>query len=362
MSASTAPEAILSEKVEEIWRAPLEPLGCPACQRVFLAPQGYRGRPCPRCARATLEPQPAWLRPEPPEQAVPFSVDRGRLGQALERFTAGVWLAPEDFTPQSLLQRAVPLFWPMWLVDSEVEGDWETQAGYPYQVKSSQEYYAGGGWQSRDVVEDRLRWEPRVGQVRRRYENISVPALSDHAALTAKTGANEIRQAQAYHPQYLGGAAVCVPDLGQEAVWPLAEKSLRARVERDCQQAVDAQQLRYFVLRPTYSNLCWTQMLLPVYASYYTGDDGQPVWVYINGQSGHVGGPRLASQRRGWRAAAWIFAIGLLALLLGLLSTALTPVFPPAAAIGGLFVVIGLLAVILSAIPAIYPWQHNRRS
>jgi hypothetical protein len=359
MDAASLPNPELMQQVETVWHAQVQPLGCPLCKQVFLGAAAYEKHACPQCAQANLALQPAWLRPEPPELVVPFEVDSPRLARALEEFTQGVWLAQVDFNPRDLMARAVPIFWPVWLLDSDVDGNWETEAGYPYQVKSSREDYAAGSWQSREVIEDRLRWEPRVGQIHRHYDNVSAPALSDYAALTQAAGAYRFDQARSYDPACLGGAAVRVPDLAPEETWPRAEKSLRDLAARDCLKASGAAQLRNFVLHPAYANLHWTQMLLPLYVTHYSDDEGHPIWVRVNGQSGVVNGTRQPSPRRAWRATAIAFVCALVVLLLGLLGVALAALFPPAAILGVLFVVLGLLGVIASLTPIIWVWRSK---
>ena len=148
MAGAGYPTPQVIEAVQAVWGAPLQPCGCPACKQVFLAGSARLGQVCPACGAARLEAQPVLGRGEPPEKIIPFAQGREALAEPLRRFAGGVWLRPDDLDARRLLERAVPLYWPVWLVDCDLEGDWEGEAGYPYQVKSSQEYYAGSSWQS----------------------------------------------------------------------------------------------------------------------------------------------------------------------------------------------------------------------
>jgi len=361
MNAPAFPSTQVIESSTTLWGAALQPAGCPQCRQAHLVEAPRLGQPCPNCARGQLASQPASLRPEPPELLAPFQKSRQDAHQALATFAGEVWIRPDDMDADKMLQRAVPVYWPMWLVDSDMAGSWQAEAGFDYQVKSSQESYTGSGWSTRDVVETRIRWEPRLGQVNRHYDNVAVPATTDHKQLAGQVGAFQLARAGAYDPGQVTGAALRVPDLPPESAWPLAQTNLDKAAGDECRQAAGAQHFRNFSLRASYENLHWTQLLLPLYATYYTDDNGQRHPVYINGQTGAIGGLRLASQRKGWRWAGIILAVAAAVFVLALLISSLGLVFPPAAIVG---VIVGIVAVAMACaaiVPAAWPWQWNRR-
>ncbi|RPI86893.1 MAG: hypothetical protein EHM41_06900 [Chloroflexi bacterium] len=346
--------------IESLWGIGYQPFGCRICGQAFLTPPSFTGRTCPNCGKGTLEPQPALLRPEPPEMILPFLKPGSALLPIYQAFTRGVWLHTHDFTPESLTGRAIPVFWPMWLVDTSAEGEWQAEVGYNYEVKSSKESYTGTGWQTHEVVETRVNWQPRMGIVNRRYENISVPALSGHKQLSNQSGEYQITRAIPYNPEKLGSAALQVPDQNPENAWPIAKIAIDRAAGEECSQAAGGQHVRNFRIQAGYHSTHWTQLLLPLYVSYYHDDEGQPHLVYINGQTGKISGVRLASQRKGWQTAGIIAAAALLFFLLGLLGIAATALFPPAGAVGGLLVILAILTGIAAIVPAIWPWQWNR--
>ncbi len=359
------PAGVIPQAVS-LWGAPHQAYGCPACGQAFLAEpsRADAGLTCPHCGRARLEAQPVRLRPEPPELLAPHQVSRAALQAALARFCQGVWLHSPDFTPETLLARATAVYWPMWLVDAHIEGEWQAEMGFDYQVKSSQEHYAGGGWRSQEVIETRARWEPRAGSISRAYANVAAPALSDQAALERRTGGFNLRAAAAYDPARLAGACVRVPDLDPQAAWGLVEGQLRQAAASDCQRAAAAQHVRSYNASLRYENLNYTQLLLPGFTTWYTDDDGRVQLVTINGQSGQVSGARVASQRAGWRTAGIGAAVAVGLLLLALVCFALAAVVPPLAALGTLLVIamFGALgfAVVAAAWPAV--WNGKERA
>jgi len=360
MPTPEMPAVEIVETAEKSWGLPLQAAGCPKCGQAYLVEAARLGQACPGCAAGRLEPQPVRLRPEPPELLVPFQHSPAGLRPILDRFVKPVWLRPDDFNPRSLLQRLTPVYWTMWLVDGDLSGDWKTEMGYDYQVKSSQESYAQGGWKTRELVETRIRWEPRLGQLNRHYDNIAAPALEDAASLTTRIGATSRQNAAAYNPAALVQAAIRIPDLHPENAWPQAQTALHQAAADECCQAAQAQHVRSFAIHAAYANLHWTQLLQPMYATYYLDDQGQPQVLLVNGQTGAIGGPRRASQRKGclWSGiglglSAFLLFIYVLLVLLGKSMPALGSL-----AVMILFLALGVAG--LSVILAAWPWNWNR--
>jgi len=356
MSTPAFPTTQSAASVEQLWGLPLQVAGCRQCGQVFLVEASRMGQICPFCACGTLESQPAGLWNQPPELVVPFAKTQADVRAVLENFVKGVWLAPDDFNAEMLLRRAVAVFWPMWLVDGDLAGIWQAEAGFDYQVKSSQESYNSAGWRSREVIETRQRWEPRTGQILRHYDNICVPAASDHTRLVGLVGDYRLDKATPYDKAWVTRSTMRLPDLPPQSAWHTARLGLDHAAEQECLKAAAAQHIRNYLVNADYNSLNWTQMLLPLVVSYYTDDDGKTHPVYINGQSGVIGGVRLASQRKGWRWAGILAAIAVVSVLLGLL-TSLIGLIP----IGGFLIFVAILLGMAAVVPVVWPWQWNRR-
>jgi hypothetical protein len=361
MPTPDLPTTSVVNSLEEIWGIAYQPAGCPQCKQVHLVEASRVGGICPHCVRGKLEPQPALLRLEPPEHLIPFRKSREELYSILKNYTAGVWIRPDDFNPGTLLDRLAPVFWPEWLVDSLVVGYWSAEMGYNYQVKSSEEIYRAGEWQTREMVETRIRWEARAGQIARPYDNIRVPGIEEHQRLMEIVSDFHMDQMVPYQSDQIGQASLRVPDLPPQSAWPLAQANLDRAAGEDCARAAGAQHLRNFNLRAEYESIKWTQLLLPVYVTYYADDQGQAHPIYINGQTGVAGGKRLASQRKGWIWAGVSMAIAMVLFLLGLISLASAPVFAPGGVVGGLLVLLGLGMGVFAVVAAVWPWHWNRR-
>jgi hypothetical protein len=355
-------EQIETTDVAAVWGVPLLVVHCERCGEAHLVPEDAVPTRCPACLRGRVALQPAYLRDEPPEQVLPYAVRSAGLRRALERWSEGIWFRPADLQADVLSRRARRTLLPLWLVDGRVEGAWRADVGFDYQVVSSQDRYReGAGWRSQQVEETRVRWEPRVGRVERRYENVAVPALDDHRRLMARLGDFEMEEREAYSPEAVEATVVRIPSLEPEAAWPQAEPAFVRTAEVDCRRAAGADHVRDFRLEATYSDLNWTQLLLPAYVSWY--EEGDQVWpVLVNGQTGRVSGVRRASARKARTAALILGGVGVLLFLLGGLLALLGGVFPPLVAVGMVVLMIGVALGLAAPAPPIIVWRINRRS
>lgn len=359
--ADDTQKATLIDETKSLWNTERQPAGCPHCQRAFLVPPDQIGVLCPLCRQTNLEKQPVRMRPAEPERILPFQVGKDKLRTIYESFISGVWIKPEDFSTQHLLERAIPIFWPLWLVDCDISGHWQMEAGFDYQVQSTKESFSGGEWHSRKKIEDRVRWEPRLGELNTHADNVNVPALEEHRNREQLTGPYHLEHAKAFVPDQLGNALLEVPDLPPEDAWPLARPQVDKTAARICAKAAGAQHQRNFAIKGDYQNLNWTQFLLPLYATYYRDDEGQPQVVIVNGETGKINGPRLASPKRGLRIAGIIAGAAGLLFVLALVSLLLTMVFPPAGIIAALLGILGFGTGLAAIVPAVWPGQWNRK-
>ena len=348
--------------VAAVWGMELTAVHCAHCGEAHLVPRDAVPPRCPFCLQGPVAPQPAYLREEPPEQLLPYTVSEQRLAGILAQWMQGVRFRPDELKAELLMQRAQRCFVPLWLVDGQVEGAWRADVGFDYQAVSYQDRYRDGqGWSSQEVKEGRVRWEPRVGRLSRSYYNLATPALDDHRVLMARLGNFDLDQRTGYSTEAVTGGTVRIPTLEPEAAWPGAEAAFVRAAGAECQQAAGADHIRDFALEAAYNDLNWTLLLLPTYVTWY--QEEKQVWpVLINGQSGHVSGVRRASARKANTTSLILGSVAVLLFLLGGLLVLLGTALPPVAVVGGVILVIGLLLAVVAPIPAIGVWVFNRRS
>ncbi len=347
--------------IEHSWGTPLNVFYCPHCQSAHLAPGEVTLTTCPACMQAAVSSQPESLRREPPELLIPFTIDNQQALDALARWSKGMWFRPQELRADLLLSRVRTYYLPLWLVDTDVEATWQAEMGFDYQAASYRERYQGGSWKSEQTTETRIRWEPRVGRLKRHYDNLAVPALQEHDTWMTGLGGYDYRSRRPYAAQAIERSVVRIPDHAPDAAWPDAEYVIDRSASAECKNAGEADHIRSWAMQPRYDHLQWTQMLVPAYVTNYTEEGiAYPVW--INGQNGTVYGIKHHSQHKAvvtslvlGACAAFLFLIGIILALIG--AALVVPLV-----LGILFVAMGVLLGLLAPVPAIWVWFRNRRT
>ncbi|WP_420629349.1 hypothetical protein [Candidatus Leptofilum sp.] len=338
--------------------------GCVSCNGVFVLPPDKVSQRCPLCGQATLaQMDPTDDRPiytQPPEMVVPYRANEDVLRQSVSQFAKSIWLAPSDLQERNLLGRLQPVYLPMWLVDAHVQGGWQAEMGFNYEIVSHREQYKNNDWQTERVKENRVRWEPRLGRLNRAYHNQATPALEQQDEVEAKIGRFQTKDQKPFHPGDLKGAIVHLPNRPPDDAWNDAVLVLQTAVSQDCRQASEADHTRGFKWSPSFANQHWTQLLLPLYTSYYLDDDNRAQMVLLHGQSGKLHAIKRASMKRARRVAGIILGVAAVFLLmtlvlLGLGFTVAEDALAWAGLVGVLTVGVGGTAVL----PLLYAWYIN---
>ena len=354
------------EGLEQAWGMAVEAAVCPHCDWSYLLPQGSPAQRCPHCFEADLEPLAeesgegmAYTRP--PELLLPFSLPAGRLGEEIARFAQGIPFAPADLNPGALQGRLRRVFLPTWMVDAGVSASWQAEAGFNYEVVSHQDHYdeGRGGWASRQTKEGRIRWEPRLGTLKRSYTNILAPALEEQAHMRRALGDYDLGPARAYAAAEAGDALVRLPDRAPQDVWTAAAPGVQAAASEECRRAAGADHMRGFAWQPEFHDQNWTLLLSPAYTSYYLDDEGKPQPVLVNGQTGQLSGKRLASMKRAQRASLYILIAAVVIFLLSLAATAAGALLPPLLPVGAVGLALALFVGLGAVIPVGMTWGFN---
>lgn len=357
------------------WGADLELAACERCHATFLIPCNGPTPRCPLCSQAGLQTQPMiydGIHSRPAEAAypylaelvLPFDLADQKLEESIHDFAASIPFAPPELNSAALRSRLKTMYLPMWLVDSDVYAHWQAEAGFDYQVISHQEFYELNHWSSREVKEPRVRWENRVGRLNRTYQNVATPALDEAARLEKRLGRFAIDRALSYTPDRIHHALVRMPDHPPKAAWSETVAAFQKTAADECLRACAANHLRQFRWKVRFNRLNWTLMLLPVYATSYTDEEGKPQPILIHGQTGAVSGPRRASLRRAGRMGALVLILGLLLFLAGMLAEAAsagTGANPAGAALSTYLIVLGLAGILASCLPLVVAWDFNRQ-
>ena len=339
---------------------------CEACDWSFLVPADETMPVCPHCQQAVLtavDHAAAGAQAET-ELAAPFSVADVDLGRGLQRFASGFLFRPPDLTAGNLRSRLQRVYLPRWLVDCDVQAEWRADAGFNYQVVSHEDEFSdtSKAWQSREVRETRVRWEPRVGRLTRRYENVVAPAMEEDDALRKRLGDFDLTFTTPVNGRLPDAALIRTANRTPDDAWADAVPAIRQRAVAECRNACQANHLREFDWSPQFADQHWTQLLLPVYASHYRDERNIAHAVLIHGQTGKAYGRRQASLRPARNLSLALGALAVLALVASLLMVLLSSLDGAELLRGlGLMGVLAAMSLgILAVFPVAYVWIFNR--
>jgi len=356
MPASAIPEEKLTAEV--IWMSGSAVASCPQCKRLFLLPNQTETQLCPLCHRAELTSHAGYVRKEAPEAIIPLRLKSADLQKILSDFLAKTPYPEADLNVEKLMSRARVVYWPLWLVDGDLKGEWTATLGFDYQVKTAKESFGNQGWRTTDRLRTQTNFEPRLGYLDRHYDNLTVAALRNQQKRFEQIGTYEMSESVAYQSDVLASNSLQLPEIEPQELLDVAKSRLTRLAEKDIIQAASAQHHQNVQYNGDYLNLNWTQMLMPLVSTSYQDEKGNLQTLVINGQSGKVYGRRLASMEK---AKKWTLGLMLIPLffLLGMVILSLTGAwdFTSLACPGfSLLILIGL-----ALIPLIRANNWNRR-
>lgn len=348
------------------WDASLHPATCKQCGASWLVPANAGAPRCPSCLTARLKPIPALERDAAPELILPFSVAESTLDANLERWLRDIPFKSPSLHLKNLRARLTRVFIPMYLADASAWGTWHAQMGFDYLVASSQERYSGGQWVSQRVNETRIRWEPRAGELARKYENVPAPALEHHARVMSALGDGSIipfdtTRAAPFSNDALQNALVRAPEITLDAAKKFAERELERRAASDCQTASNAQRHEQFALRAAFGEPHWALLLLPMYVTSYSDDENNWRAVRVNGQTGFVSGEKRASMKIARRWSLLLGGIAVLAFSFAVLIALTSLQVSQLSVIAGILLFVTLGLCLAAPVPLIVAWQYNRQ-
>ncbi|HFC12507.1 MAG TPA: hypothetical protein ENJ56_06645 [Anaerolineae bacterium] len=343
------------------WHQHLHIVGCQSCGQLYLAPAQLVATNCPLCPNETLqEVESPTIYTEQlvePELVVPYAVSAETVNKSIRDFANSYYFTPQDLTTHNLQARMQRILLPMYLVDSDVETEWQAEIGFDYQVVSHVEQYQHGGWQSSEKKETRVRWEQRTGTLQRHYDNVRAPALEQHAEIVTVLGKFQTWQTEPFVPDHAADSLIQLPDREQADAWSDAEPLLLQRVEKECMQASKGQHIRQFKWQPTITNKHWTTLLLPTFTTYYLDDQGERIPIIIHGRNGNVTGEKIGSSQLAKRTS---LALGIAALICFVIY--LVGYFTTTAGIAPLFLLFALILGLSTLYPFYYVNKLNNKS
>ncbi|GAA0583914.1 hypothetical protein GCM10010172_81090 [Paractinoplanes ferrugineus] len=223
-----------------------------------------------------------------PEAVLPFGVDRPALREALKKWVASRWFAPNGLKKVTEAESSHSTYLPHWTYDASTVSRYSGQRGEHYWVTET--YTDNGETKTRQV--QRTRWYPAGGTVARDFDDVLITGTT---RVTAKYLDQlepwPLPAAEPYRPEYLAGHETLRYDVEPETGLGAAKARMAPVIEGDCRADIGGDEQRVDEVRTQYDNLTFKLMLLPVWIACYL-HAGRTYNIMVNGRTGEVAGER----------------------------------------------------------------------
>lgn len=275
----------LSEKALEV--------ECQTCGSIVeFEPPEVAGM-CPFCA-AKIVAQPKSADPLiAPDGVLPFGIAKEQATAQVRQWLSSLWFAPGD-----LLQLARPdgmqgMYLPFWTFDAETETWYRGERGDYYYETEYMVVRDAQGRESRQPRQVRkTRWRPAAGTVRNSFDDVLVAASKsvDRRKLDALEPW-DLPRVRPYEPAYLAGFKAQRYQVDLPDAFPLAKAHMEAVIRATVLHDIGGDEQRIYELAPTYRDVTFKHLLLPVWLGAYRYQ-GKVFQVVVNARTGEVQGER----------------------------------------------------------------------
>ncbi|MFI5954048.1 hypothetical protein [Cryptosporangium sp. NPDC051539] len=228
-----------------------------------------------------------------PEAVLPFTVDRAGVRDALQKWVASRWFAPNQLKKVTTAETVRSTYLPHWTYDASTQSSYTGERGEYYYVTETYTVRDDNGQERTETRQVRhTRWWPASGSVWRDFDDILVRGTGK--VPPERLDALEpwpLTESKPYDPNFLAGHQTLRYDVEPEEGMGVARNRMASVIESDCRQDIGGDEQRVHSVNTSYSRVMFKLMLLPVWicAYLYAGTTYQ---VLINGRTAEVAGDR----------------------------------------------------------------------
>jgi len=284
------------------WQAARTSVRCQSCQAISVFDSEEVGRRCDFCGSAALVPYEEVKDPFRPESLLPLKISASQARDLVRDWCRRRWFAPNAFAGKALTDTVKGLYLPYWTFDAKADADWTAEAGRYKDV-------VVGGKRERQVE-----WTPASGSVSHAFDDDLVCASRGaDPALLRGIEPFPTNALIPYDPGYLAGWTVERYQIDLVAAAGRSRRQMDEQLRVMCARQVPGGTQRNLVVRATYRDQTFKQILAPVWLLAYTYR-GKAYQVVMNGVTGKIAGARPWSWvKLALAAIAILLALALLA-------------------------------------------------
>jgi hypothetical protein len=248
-----------------------------------------------------------------PAALLPFAVDATRAQEAFRRWLASLWFAPSAL--RRLAQRVgalVGVYVPFWTFDAATTTTYDGERGDDVTVHEPVTVVEAGRHVTRSRAVTRTRWSDASGTVRRRFDDVLVPAATSlPEGLVGELQPWDLQALVPYDDAFLAGFRAESYTVPLPAGFERAKGVMAAAIRDDVVRDIGGDHQRVHRVETRHEGVTFKHVLLPVWLAAYRYRDRTFRFV-VNARTGEVQGERPWS----WVKIALAVLAGLALLLL----------------------------------------------
>lgn len=228
-----------------------------------------------------------------PESVLPFRVSQEDATQAIRRWIAGLWFAPNALKKLARQHPIEGIYLPFWTFDSHTSSYYTGKRGeYYYETEWYTVTNAQGRSETRTRQVKKTRWYPASGRVSRWFDDVLVAAtVSLPRGRLDALEPWDLSSLKSYDPAFLSGFKAQRYQVNLEPAFEQARSCMAEVIRRDVRDDIGGDEQQIHSVATSYSGVTFKHLLLPVYVGAYAFN--QKVFqVMVNARSGEVQGDR----------------------------------------------------------------------
>lgn len=269
------------------WNAPRTQVKCQSCQAISVFDAKTIGQRCEFCGSAALVPHTEVKEPFRPESLLPLKLSESQVRDALRRWYASRWFAPNRLKDGALTDTAKGLYVPYWTFDAHVRAEWTAMSGdYYYETQS----YTDSKGQRRTRQVRRVRWYPSAGSLAHFFDDELVSASRGiHPGLLRRVEPFPTGELVPYDASFLSGWVVERYQIDLPSAAQAARQRMLAKTEKLCAAQVPGDTHRDLRVNATFSAQTFKHILAPLWLVTYDFH-GKSYQCIVNGFTGAIAG------------------------------------------------------------------------
>ncbi len=289
--------ADLDEKADHV-DAPA--VHCDSCGANVTLEQNVTSQSCPFCGSHIVATEKS-VRVIKPRSLIPFRIDRQKARTSFRSWLGGLWFAPNALKSAAFVEGDAKVkhgsglagvYLPHWTFDCAVHTTYTGQRGDDYFVSVPMTVMVNGKPTVRMVQQRRTRWRWVSGSVSNSFDDVLVTAThSLPPSRIREIGDWNTKELIPFRPDYLAGFRAESYTLGLPEGFSAAQGIMRHTIEMTIRRDIGGDHQRIASLSPTYTNVTFKHILLPVWVSAYRYN-GRVFRFLINGATGRLSGER----------------------------------------------------------------------